>query len=70
METLLEYLDAEHGRRKALAAALNVTPGAISQWDRVPAERVIDVERLTGIPRESLRPDLYVRPAPSSTEAA
>jgi DNA-binding transcriptional regulator YdaS (Cro superfamily) len=42
-----------------VARKLGITPGAISQWDRVPAERVPAVEKATGIPRHRLRPDLY-----------
>lgn len=42
-----------------LAEALGVTRGAIYLWKRVPAERVIPVERATGVPRQQLRPDLY-----------
>lgn len=42
-----------------LSLALGLSRGACSQWHRIPAERVIEVERLTGIPREILRPDLY-----------
>jgi DNA-binding transcriptional regulator YdaS (Cro superfamily) len=56
-----------------LAVALGITPGAISQWDRVPAERVLEVEKATGIPRQVLRPDVYGPPdtgPPSSEEAA
>lgn len=45
----------------ALSLKLGLSRGAVSQWDRVPAERVLDVERLTGVPREVIRPDLYVR---------
>jgi len=70
LNPLREYLDAEHGRSIALARAINVTPGAISQWDRVPAERVIEVERLTGISRHDLRPDIFgVTPAPTAQVA-
>jgi DNA-binding transcriptional regulator YdaS (Cro superfamily) len=28
-------------------------------WNRVPAERVAEVEYVTGIPRERLRPDIF-----------
>lgn len=37
---------------------------AISGWlkrNRIPAERVLDVERITGVSRCDLRPDLYPR---------
>lgn len=47
------------GLRSELARALGITIGAVSQWDRVPAERVLDVERVTGISRHELRPDIY-----------
>lgn len=67
MEKLLEYLNAERGRRLRLAASLNVTPGAISQWRKVPADRLGDVSRATGIPPEELRPDIF---APTTQEAA
>lgn len=35
--------------------------GTISKWEarKVPAERVLDVERVTGISRHILRPDIY-----------
>jgi DNA-binding transcriptional regulator YdaS (Cro superfamily) len=42
-----------------LSLALGLSRGAASQWKRIPAERLVEVERLTGIPREILRPDLY-----------
>ena len=53
-----------------LSRALNgeITPQAVSQWKQVPAERVLDVERATGVPRHKLRPDLY--PAPEPERAA
>lgn len=51
------------GGRKALADALSVSYEAVRQWTdrRVPAERVLDIERLTGgqVTRHELRPDLY-----------
>lgn len=36
-----------------------LTRAAVSAWERVPAERVVEVARLLGVPRETLRPDLY-----------
>lgn len=38
---------------------LGIKPSAVSMWAKVPAERVVEVERITDIPRECLRPDLY-----------
>lgn len=49
------------GGNTGLSRALDggVTPQAISQWKQVPAERTLEVERVTGISRHLLRPDLY-----------
>lgn len=57
-EPLAIYLN-ERGRKTHLAAELNISPAAVSQWAQVPSRRVIDVEKVTGIPRHVLRPDLY-----------
>jgi DNA-binding transcriptional regulator YdaS (Cro superfamily) len=59
MEKFTEWLNAERGRRSLLAAECKITHGAISQWDRIPAERVLEVERITGISRHELRPDIF-----------
>jgi DNA-binding transcriptional regulator YdaS (Cro superfamily) len=48
------------GSKSALAQRLRVTRGAISQWTRIPVERVAAVEKATGIPRCRLRPDLFL----------
>jgi DNA-binding transcriptional regulator YdaS (Cro superfamily) len=53
------------GGQTALARALGLrSQGSISRWvatGRVPAERVLDIERITGVSRRALRPDLYPR---------
>jgi len=46
----------------ALARRLGISQPSVSNWQRVPAERVVAVESLTGVPRASLRPDLYGMP--------
>ncbi len=51
------------GGPSALAKALgNVSSQAVSQWKRIPVERVLDVERVTSISRHELRPDIYPPP--------
>ena len=44
-----------------LASLLGISSQAVSQWDRCPVERVLDVERATGgkVSRHELRPDIY-----------
>jgi DNA-binding transcriptional regulator YdaS (Cro superfamily) len=47
------------GSVRELARLLGITHQAITQWDKVPAERMLEIEHVTGICRERLRPDLY-----------
>jgi DNA-binding transcriptional regulator YdaS (Cro superfamily) len=49
---------AAGGHRK-LARLLGISHQAIGNWDRIPAERLIEIEILTGVQREFLRPDIY-----------
>jgi len=57
----LDRAISEAGGVAALARAINVTSQAISQWERVPAERTLAVEAATNgkVTRQQLRPDLY-----------
>jgi len=59
MEKLIAWLDGERGRRVSLASALGIFPSALSQWAQVPSERCLEVERVTGISRYELRPDVF-----------
>lgn len=54
-----------------LARTLGLSPQAIYKWERawgagrvdaVPARRALEIERVTGIPRHRLRPDLWSAP--------
>jgi DNA-binding transcriptional regulator YdaS (Cro superfamily) len=47
------------GGVNALGRKLGISGQAVQKWRRVPAERIVDIERLTGVPRDKLRPDLY-----------
>ena len=42
-----------------LARQIGISQPSVSNWNRVPAERVVAVEALTGVSRAMLRPDLY-----------
>jgi hypothetical protein len=44
-----------------LAKLLGVTTQAISQWECVPLNRVLEIEHITKVDRERLRPDLFKR---------
>jgi DNA-binding transcriptional regulator YdaS (Cro superfamily) len=57
-EGLLLAVEAA-GTRYRLAKLLGVTPTAVLLWDRVPVSRLLEVERVTGISRKKLRPELY-----------
>jgi TorA maturation chaperone TorD len=43
----------------ALAQRIGISQPSVSNWSRVPADRVISVETVTGVARGVLRPDLY-----------
>lgn len=55
----LDKLRAQRGMQAKLARGLGITRGAVGKWTRIPERWLLDVERLTGIPRNKLRPDLY-----------
>ena len=57
---LSKVLDAIN--QAGLAGKLGITRQAVNQWKRkgqIPVERVREIERITGIPRVELRPDIY-----------
>jgi TorA maturation chaperone TorD len=55
---LSQAIDAVGGVSE-LARRIGVSQPSVSNWNRVPAERVLMVEAATGVSRTALRPDLY-----------
>src|SRR5262245_1412217 len=49
----------------ALARKIGISQPSVSNWARVPAERVLAVETATGADRTVLRPDLYSERLPA-----
>lgn len=60
-QKIIEIAVDKMGGQTALGRALGIKPQSIQKWTKIPAERVVAIERATGIPREQLRPDLYRR---------
>jgi len=60
-------LGKERGLRIRIARECKVTHGAVYQWRSVPSQHVLTVERITGIPRFKLRPDIF---GPARTNAS
>lgn len=61
MKKPFKSLLKEHGSSLTLLAdALSVNKSTVSRWGTcVPADRLIEIEKATGIPRHVLRPDLF-----------
>jgi len=59
MDKALQEAARRAGGVRALARMLGINHQSIIRWLRTPAVRVLEIERLTGVPRYQLRPDLY-----------
>lgn len=59
----LEQAIAAAGGLTALGKPFEISAPAVDSWRRggVPANRVLEIERLTGVSRHLLRPDIYPR---------
>src|SRR5262245_9870092 len=52
----------------ALAQKIGISQPSVSNWSRIPADRVISVEAVTGVARAVLRPDLYEIPSSTTVD--
>jgi pyruvate kinase len=59
----LEEIFARRGAITRIATELGISTAAVSQWRRVPDDRVLDVARILGVTTTELRPDLDTPPA-------
>lgn len=66
----MDLIREQKGLLAKVAYGLGLTRSAVVKWPRVPAEYVVRVEKITGISREKLRPDLYERTPSRSRRAA
>ena len=60
---------ATAGGKRPLGRALGIKYQSIQLWRKIPAERVIAIEQVTGLTREQLRPDLFLAPRPKKRHA-
>ena len=56
---ILKHAAEKVGGMAQLADKLGIARQAVYQWSRIPVERVAEVERITGVPRAELRPDIF-----------
>ena len=57
--TPLQLAISAAGGPTALAKKLGVSKQAVCQWKRCPPGQVLAVEKLAGVSRYDLRPDIY-----------
>jgi TorA maturation chaperone TorD len=55
---LQQAIDAVGGVSE-LARKIGIAQPSVSNWSRIPAERVATIEKITGVDRALLRPDLF-----------
>lgn len=75
MIEIVEQAAQKAGGLVALANRLGIKHQALYSWKRVPAERVLDIEQITGVSRHQIRPDLSAifiskEPASNGEDAA
>jgi DNA-binding transcriptional regulator YdaS (Cro superfamily) len=59
------------GGPRAVAPHVKLTRQAVAKWEVIPPKHVLTLERLSGISRYELRPDIYgPKPGPLKRSAA
>jgi DNA-binding transcriptional regulator YdaS (Cro superfamily) len=69
-DRVIEAAVQHEGSRTAVAKKLGLTRQALDQWGgKVPAKHVLAMEKMSGIERYEIRPDIY-GPKPRPLERA
>lgn len=65
---LRSYRETTGRTLEALGVEIGVNKSTILRWEdsRVPVDRVLEIERITGISRHELRPDVFGQPERAS----
>lgn len=69
MLKIVEEAAEAHGGLVELARKLGISHQSFYSWRKVPADRVLQFEQLTGISRHEIRPDVF-GPTPAAGRAA
>lgn len=73
MDTIFDLVNQRAGSQAELARRLGIRATSIIDWrraGRIPAERVLDVARITGLSPHLLRADIYPDPSWTPPDAA
>ena len=60
-EIVFDRIIKAAGSQAELARALDIKPQSVIKWRGrgVPPDRVLEIERLTGVSRHEIRPDVF-----------
>jgi TorA maturation chaperone TorD len=64
----LEQAISAVGGISELARRIGISQPSVSNWERIPAERVLSIEAATGVARDVLRPDLFASAARATVD--
>lgn len=59
MLEIVEQAAEKAGGIVALARKLGIRHASMYSWKKVPAERVLMIEKITGVSRHEIRPDIF-----------
>jgi len=70
MNSITKAAISAAGGASVVAKACELTRQAVCKWESIPPKHVLTVERLSGVSRHELRPDIYGRsPGPLARKA-